>query len=38
VSLDFSADTSFYRPEDCGIAESVRLGRILANSIEASTV
>jgi protoporphyrinogen oxidase len=30
------ADTCFYYPEDRGIAESVRLGRILAESIEPS--
>jgi hypothetical protein len=27
VSLDFSAGTCFYYPEDRGMAESVRLGR-----------
>jgi hypothetical protein len=32
------ADTCFYYPEDRGIAESVRLGRILAESIEPSKV
>jgi protoporphyrinogen oxidase len=32
------ADTCFYYPEDRGIAESVRLGRILAESIEPSSV
>ena len=27
------ADTCFYYPEDCGISESVRLGRLMAERV-----